>query len=337
MQPCRPRNLERCNELAHEAELPFTCKGCKVTFKTKADVTNAKPKNENQRRLWQLNHEGQRPHAAPLLPITPYHMVPCVLHVMLRMVDGLFMHTVRLHIKTEEREARMNDVLTSMGIHVKKVKKTKADIERKAMKETKFHGRDCKKMLVQAERAGNEIDGYKAIIEAMEYAKEGDMTKEIALELWGALADLINELSDEWDEPQDIYNTSKQDDRDMHADKAKQLAEQYLSLFVRHIGRDTVTLYLHVCAIHIPAFIRRCGSLTKWSMQALEHCHSLRKKSWRVSCNRKQIGTKAKKNRHGAHGVVTVGYQATELQKQHSLQTSNVDVPERPQKTQRKL
>ena len=106
----------------------------------------AKPENETQRKRYQLSHEGQRVLAPPLFNIEPKKCVPCVLHVMLRMVDNLFSHSVRVHIHTDEREQAINDVLTSMGIYVKKVKKTKQEIEKKAMKETKFHGRDCEKI-----------------------------------------------------------------------------------------------------------------------------------------------------------------------------------------------
>ena len=70
--PCLPRRLPRCVEMAHEASVPFTCRGCKATFNNKAEINAANPKNDSQRLKWQIEHEGQRPHAAPLLPIDPY-------------------------------------------------------------------------------------------------------------------------------------------------------------------------------------------------------------------------------------------------------------------------
>ena len=313
--------------------MPFTCRGCKEKFTTQTDIVAAKPKNDNQRLAWQSNHEGQRPHAPPLLPIDPYYMVPCVLHVMLRMVDNLFSHTVRVHINTQERENAMNDVLRSMGIYVKKVKKTKEQIKTKAMEETKFHGRDCEKILMQkkVQRGANLIEGYKAIIDAMQYAEEGDITKSKAIELWDALAALVNELSEEWPGgPEDIYDPSKQGERDDRADVALELGRQYLQLFVKYVGADKVTLYLHVCAVHIPNFIRRCGSLREWSMQALEHCHSLRKKSWRVACNKRHAGGRGRKRKDGTYTTIKRGYMATELARQHALSDSAIEVPERP-------
>ena len=186
-------------------------------------------------------------------------------------------------------------------------------------------------MKKKVQRGANLIEGYKAIIDAMQYGDEGDITKAKALELWEALTELIRELTDEWPGgPEDIYDANKQGERDERADAALGLGRTYLDLFVKYIGADKVTLYLHVCVMHIPNYIRRCGSLREWSMQALEHCHSLRKKSWRVSCNKRHAGGQGRKKKDGTHTTIKRGFMATEMGRQHALCESAIAVPERP-------
>ena len=119
--------------------VPFTCSGCNVRFSTPKQL-DAKPPSEADRKALQLKHEGQRYGSPPLFPIEPALMIVCILHVMLRLIDNLFAHTVKAFVTTAEREAKINAVLERMGIYVKKIKKTKAQIKQSALKETKFHG-----------------------------------------------------------------------------------------------------------------------------------------------------------------------------------------------------
>ena len=274
-QRSTPRTLRRCNDMAHHRDMSqldpfetFTCRGCNTTFTSREQLNNSVPKSETERKRMQDTHQGQRYHAPPLFQqITePIRWITCILHVVLRLVDGLFAWTVKRCVKTTQQEDKMNSVLTKMGIHVKKLKKTKEEIHKKAMKETKFHGRDCKKILTkQLPRAQMELTGYKAIIDAMEYDDEGWMTKEKAMKLWDALSNLIEELEDEWDTPESMYDHSDEapDVRKKRGEKAKKLAGDYLDLFTKHIGSDNVTLYLHVCYHHVPTMIEKVGSLSR--------------------------------------------------------------------------
>ena len=311
----KARTLARCQAMAHHRTpsqltpfAAFTCLGCQVHFTSKKQLEGAEPTTEGQRQTLQKKHEGQRFGSPPLLPISPRDWIMCILHVMLRLVDGLFAHTVKAFIKTREREEKINAVLKGMGIHVKKLKKTKEQIKIQALKEVKLHGRNCKKMLGKVTKAADRLAGYRVIIDAMDYEEGGGMTKDKAIALWKALGELIDELSDgTWDQPGDMHDSGKQEERAARARKATELADNYIRLFQKEIGAEHVTLYMHACAHHAPLQIERVGSLSRWSMQALEHCNSLRKKNWRVACNRKMKGMQPRQVEEGRHPVYHAG------------------------------
>jgi hypothetical protein len=308
-----------------------------VTFTSQKQLDDSTPKTETERKRMQNLHHGQRYNAPPLFQaIDPIRYITCILHVVLRLVDNLFAWTIKRCVKTNEQEDQMNLVLKKMGIHVKKLKKTKEEIQKKAMKETKFHGRDCKKILTKhLPRAVNQVQGFKAIIDAMHYDEGGWMNKAVAIELWDALTDLIDELEDEWDEGEDVWDTSDEthEERDKRARKAQELAGKYLDLYVEHVGADNVTLYLHVVFHHAPSMIRRVGSLSRWSMQALEHRHSLRKTQHRHGCNHRGQGGLGKRKRDGTHSTIKVGYHDTILTRASIHDTMEARLPERSEKT----
>lgn len=124
-----------------------------------------------------------------------------------------------------------------------------------------------------------------------------------------------------------------QSKRDERASKVKDLSEKYLDLYVRHIGADKVTLYLHVVHHHAPTMIRRVGSLSRWSMQPIEHRHSLRKKQHRLACNHKKKGALGKFRKDGTQSVVSIGYHTTMLSTASLQDQVDREVPERTTKT----
>ena len=325
-----PRTVQGAKMLAHMAK-EGKCPGCKVDLADEAAVQAKVPQNENQRKAYQIEHKGQRPHTAPLLPIETKRMPPCILHVMLRLVDHLFTQTIRLHIgDDEEKEANIKAVLADLGIDIKpekKIRQTKKDLTQKKLKKLSFHGRACKSLLNKSKKATSQLNGYRRIISAMHYPTQGEMTAKVATELWESLEDLIDVLADECDEEGDMYDPEKQQERDEHADKARQAAIKYVQLVEHAFGADSVTLYMHVCTMHVPTFIKALGSLSRWSMQALEHCHSLRKQNRTRACNHKKAGTKGR-----GGSTTTICYMATELTKQESLQRAHTDVAERTKK-----
>ena len=122
----------------------------------------------------------------------------------------------------------------------------------------------------------------------MNYPRTGEMTAAIALGLWESLEDLIDILSDQWDDEADMYDGEKQGTREQQAERAREAGTRYVTAVEHHFGADSVTLYMHVCAMHVPTFVRMVGSLSRWSMQAVEHTHSLRKKNRSRACNHKK-------------------------------------------------
>ena len=78
----------------------------------------------------------------------------------------------------------------------------------------------------------------------MHYPTQGEMTAKVATELWESLEDLIDVLADECDEEGDMYDPEKQQERDEHADKARQAAIKYVQLVEHAFGADSVTLYM---------------------------------------------------------------------------------------------
>lgn len=328
---CMPRTLERARIMAHDT-IGKKCPGCSCTFDSHNDAKAADPTNETQRKAYQTQHQGQRPHGSPLLPILTKNYIPCILHVMLRLVDHLFSHTVRFQIQGDEgREKRVRDALIGLGIHInpeKKIQKESKDIaKKKAMKKVSFQGRACKSILNKAKKAGARLNGYECIVDAMGFPTRGEMTAPIAKGLWGALADLIHELSDIWDEEGDMYDAEKQGIRDEHAEKAEELATTYLKLVEDAFGKDAVTLYMHVCVMHMCTFIKAVGSLSRWSMQALEASHWLRKQNRARACNFKKQGTHTK-----GGGSTEICYMNTELTKQEGLARVHSEIEERPKK-----
>ena len=252
---------------------------------------------------------------------------------MLRLVDHLFTHTVRLQIGDDEKkEANVKAVLKDLGIDIsadKKIRKTKTDITKKKMAKISFQGRACKSILKKKQAAIGKLNGYEQIIGAMAYPTRGEITATVARKLWQALEEMIDKLAEQWDDEHDMYDRGeeKQGLRDEHAETLRASATSYVNLIVHYFGNDAVTLYMHVCAMHVPTLIRSVGSLQRWSMQALEHCHSLRKKNRRLACNHKKKGAKTR-----GEGTVGVCYMATELTRQEALSRAHTDLAERPKK-----
>lgn len=325
-----PRNIQRATEMAHEAH-KGTCPGCGVDLSNRAAVEAKKPQNDNQRLAYQTQHQGQRPHAAPLLPIQIKRMIPCILHVMLRLVDHLFTQTIRLHIDTDETETKVKAALKQLGIDVnpeKKIKKTQADLAaKKKLTKISFQGRACKSILSKKNKGIGRLNGYRQIIAAMNYPRTGEMTAAIALGLWESLEDLIDILSDQWDDEADMYDGEKQGTREQQAERAREAGTRYVTAVEHHFGADSVTLYMHVCAMHVPTFVRMVGSLSRWSMQAVEHTHSLRKKNRSRACNHKKVGAATR-----GGGTTKTCYMNTELTRQESLHRAHTDLAERPKK-----
>ena len=235
----------------------------------------------------------------------------------------------------------MNEVLEALGIHVSKLKKTKQEIKLKAMKETKFHGRDCNRVLLQkkADKRGDMMLGFELIIEAMQYEAGGYMNKAVALELWHALEALITELSDQkWDADWECLDwpsltAAQKAERESRAAKLEGLAKAYLDLYVKHIGADYVTLYMHVCCMHAGQMVRRVGSLSRWSMQALEHSHSLRKKDQRLACNFAVTGRLTRKRRDGTQATIKICHFNTQLTRESMRFGAKASLPERTAQT----
>ena len=94
-------------------------------------------------------HKGSYFHHNPLFNIEPADWIPCILHLLLRVVELMFKHTIMCKVTEEKMAARVHTYLQEHQVHIKKF----AAVSRgekpflSSIKRHSFKGRDCAALL----------------------------------------------------------------------------------------------------------------------------------------------------------------------------------------------
>ena len=190
------------------------------------------------------------------------------------MAGHCFMGSVVVHITTKDVCERVNAQLVEDNIKIKPLKPMTKE-GRLASEPPTLQGGYCWELLEC-------IGGYLDILWPNPNEQQQQQRSKM-MEMWDALANLFDWLSgmpQDWDLNPGVEDTAaKQAGRNTLAEKAKELAEDFLAKYTRALSNKAVSVYHHLLVHHFPVFIARLGSIERFSGQAMEHSHQPRKQS----------------------------------------------------------
>ena len=258
----------------------FCCHTCQKPVRwTSAAVTEAqasaafkKDRDEHRASL-----EGQQLFNAPLLDdVCIDQIVPCSLHALLRIAAHCFVGSVVRFVTTADIAEKINAQLVKDNIKITPLK-PQSSKGKDTNDPPTLQGAYCWQLL-------ETIEEYVDIVAPCDNAQQRQQRLR-HLDMWHALANVFDFLCGlplDFDLNPGVQDTPENAAaRSKLAAKAKELAITFLNEYSRALTSKAVTVYHHILVHHIPEVFERFGSIERFSGQALERSHQVRKKDGR--------------------------------------------------------
>ena len=329
------RDMERIELLAHTRL--GVCPGCKMKIVEKVadprtEMALAKADDEppakatwkrnllkGQTDSWLKIHKGVVYGRHILLQLEPWRWVPCLLHMSLRIVGGMFSALVIDKIQaTPEKGVDQKTVLMAQckkgGVYIKEKKFDKKKNTVEAMQGPKISfggaGADAEKIMYLMPSFLGTV--HPASVRAKHPAVQKQYEKSLA-------------VANQWMLLWQLFNTDlevNQAAREERATKVDAAGREFVRLWtVAH--KRTQGLYLHDLAAHMGDFIREFGDLRPFQAQGLEHAHSKRKMVCLTVTNRRP-GERTPQNM--SH---LIAYEHTKREFRHTLDSREHEAQKR--------
>ena len=173
--PSKKRTLKRLYEMAHMVgpgvTFPFTCPGCRKTFKSSDELDNeVAPTNQIE---YEIAHASTSWHRRPLLDIEPSMVVLCCLHLVLSLTKLLFKKRILWMVHTDDQAFRLNSLLQSFGICIPKQGKVGDTLAQDQSERVRFTGPDCFALMRNFDVVVAEVvKGAPNLVGLQEWARE---------------------------------------------------------------------------------------------------------------------------------------------------------------------
>jgi len=175
-----------------------------------------------------FKQEGSVYQNEPLFHVEPRDYVPCILHLLLRIVELMFKHSIMVHVTDEDMAEQVRAYLQGHQVYVKKLHI--------------FNGHDCASLLTC-------YPGLLDLVHGTNPAPELQASKTNALDMWERWTECWGRLS----------SRNEQDETNEERATAVERAARIWGAAFKKSCATKGGLYFHILMSHIPALIRKQG------------------------------------------------------------------------------